>query len=306
MPKATATHPVDLAVATTTGAVGFIVADGLDRFLSSYNPSSTAPKPTDRFTSDGAGTLGNALNVASAPGALRIAAGIGMTAVPAVASTMVDDALGAAALEGVAIGAGVSTIKMLVQNLLLPMLVPKDATNTTLQRSYVARLYPASVAARLYRSQQPSTTGALSGADDPGPYASQPRYMRLLPIHALADSSPYMDTAQALQAGLNDSSVYPDSAEALLRQQAGLRGSSPYPDSHEALRRQAGVSYQPGPPDGPGPGPQDPRDHEDPDCGCAGSMYDSFLGDAPDRGSNGMIHMPMRGTATMTFDRTAR
>ena len=90
----------EFLVAVGTAGVGYVLADGLDRFLATYDPAETDPekKPKDKFTSDGAGTLANTLNVASPPGLMRIGAGVGITAVPAVASMYVNNNWGKAAL----------------------------------------------------------------------------------------------------------------------------------------------------------------------------------------------------------------
>ena len=51
-------------------------------------------------------------------------------------------------LEGLAIGSGINLFKMLWNNFLMPMLVGKDTSDPALQKSYIARLYPAEVAAQ--------------------------------------------------------------------------------------------------------------------------------------------------------------
>jgi len=260
-----------LALAVTSGGFGFLFADALDRFLATYNPSGTE-RPKDKFTSDGAGTLANTLNIASRPGLVRIGAGVGVTAVPAIGSMFVRNPYAKASLEGMAIGAGINLVKSLWSNFLMPMLIGKDVSVPTLQKSYIARLYPAEVSAKINLDQKmtsvsSSGSGALSGAQgrDVGPFA-------------LAAESPYPDAAQALrrETGVRGDSPYPSASQAL---RAGVHGDSPYPDAAQALR--AGVSYAPGPPDGPGPGPQ-AAPHTDPACGCVGdptSRYSAFLGE---------------------------
>jgi hypothetical protein len=183
--KDLASHAGQLALAVVSGGLGFVLADGLDRLLSTYDPTATE-KPKDKFTSDGAGTLANTLNVASSPGLMRIGAGIGMTAIPAVAAMYVDHPFIRSSLEGAAIGAGVSLFKTLWNNFLMPMLIGKDTSTAALQKSYIARLYPAEVAAALNlrqtddagakRTPQTAVSSAGSGAlsappADVGPFA---------------------------------------------------------------------------------------------------------------------------------------
>jgi len=259
----------ELAVAVASAGLGFILADGVDRFLATYNPSD-ATKPTDKFTSDGNGTLANTLNVAAMPNWKRAVAGVGLVAAPAVGAAFVKNPYARSMLEGAAIGAGVNAIKLLVNSVLMPMLIGKDTSTPTLQKSYIARLYPAETAAHINKASSQGAPGALSGAPgangDVGPFA-------------LAGDSPYPDAAQALRAGVSGDSPYPTAAQAL---RAGVSGDSPYPTAAAALRKQAGVGYEPGPPSSPGPGPQ-AEPHTDPACGCVGdptAMFSSFLGES--------------------------
>ena len=266
--------PGGLAMAVVSAGFGYVIADGIDRLIATYNPSATTAPPTDKFTSNGNGTLANTLNVAAMPNWKRVVAGVGVTAVPTVGA-MFTDGYVRSSLEGMAIGAGVNLFKTLWNNVLMPMLVGKDTSQPTLQKSYIARLYPAEVSAHINKAANQPAPGALSGAPagDVGPFA-------------LGGDSPYPDAAQALrqQTGVHGDSPYPTAAEAL-RQQTGVHGDSPYPTAAQALRKEAGVSaWQPGPPTSPGPGPQD----NGADCGCvAGDPqigYASFLGDARRRG----------------------
>lgn len=279
-----------------SGGLGFVFADGIDRLLATYNPSSTEEKPKDKFTSDGNGTLANTLNIASMPGWMRLAAGVGITAVPAVGAAYVKNPLVRASLEGAAFGAGISTFKTLWNNIVMPLLLPKETDTATLQKSYIARLYPAESAARINtrpkaadgsertpeqieqaRRVSSAGSGALSD-QDVGPFA-------------LSGDSPYPDAGQALrqEAGLRGDSPYPDAAQAL---RGGLSGDSPYPDAAQALR--AGVSapaYEPGPPAGPGPGPQaDP--HKEPECACLGDEFLGFVGDAQEQPQDMLFNNP--------------
>ncbi|KKL83061.1 hypothetical protein LCGC14_1978550 [marine sediment metagenome] len=118
----------EFGMAVVSAGFGYIAADGLDRFLATYNPASTEAKPKDKFTSEGAGTLANTLNVASPPGFMRIGAGVGLAAVPAVASYYVDGKFIKSSLQGLALGSGVNLFKTLWNNVLMPMLKPKDTS----------------------------------------------------------------------------------------------------------------------------------------------------------------------------------
>ena len=189
----------ELAIAIGTGALGFVAADFLDRFLATYDPTD-ATKPTDRFTSDGAGTLANTLNVASRPGLVRGGAAVAMAVVPLVGSLFIDQPYVRSSLEGFGIGAAINAVKLLVNNVIMPLLSPKDTSTAGLQKSFIARLYPAEIAASINMAAAPtagqpaavssSGSGALSGADV-GPFA-------------LSAESPYPSAAEALrhQAGM--------------------------------------------------------------------------------------------------------
>lgn len=255
-------HAAEVAGAVAIGGLGFLAADGLDRFLSSYNPSSPS-KPSDKFVSDpnGAGTLANVLNHGASPNWKRGVAAVGAVLVPAGASLAVDEPVAKASLEAIAIGAGISGVRLLVENVILPAFVPKDATTPALQKSIIARLVPAQVAAKMAMAQRPSTTGALSAPADIGPFA-------------MSDSPAYPDAGQALAqrfGQVSGESKYADASEAL---RAGLHD---YPDAAEALRQRAGVSapYTPGPPSLPGPGPSSDSEQT---CGCVGDRFAGFLG----------------------------
>jgi len=102
-------HVAELAVAIGTGSLAYILANGLDRWLATYNPEAANP-PKHKFTSDGAGTLANTLNIASHPSWVRLGAGAGMAALPAVASMFTEHPLLRSSLEGAAVGASVQFI----------------------------------------------------------------------------------------------------------------------------------------------------------------------------------------------------
>ncbi len=163
----------DFLVALGSGGLGFLAADGVDRFLATYNPSSTDPLPTDKFTSNGSGTMANALNVASRPGWKRGAAAAGMVVVPAGAAYFLKNRTAKTVAEGVLIGTAISGLKMLVNSFVMPMLIGKDTSNAALQKSIVVRMFPAESAAFINKANVPSTAGALSGAKDVGPFALQ-------------------------------------------------------------------------------------------------------------------------------------
>lgn len=284
----------EMAMALVSGGLGFVLADGLDRFLATYNPS-TGTRPKDKFTSDGAGTLANTLNVAAKPSIIRIVSGVGATALPAMGAMYSRNPFVRASFEGMTVGAGVSLFKTLWNNLLMPLLTPKDTSPASLQKCVIARLYPAEVAAHINQAAAASgssvPSGALSGPADVGPFA-------------LAGDSPYADAATALRRGsgvqapdyawgTGGDSPYPDAATAF-RRAMGVSGDSPYADAAQALRREAGMGapaghgnpgtpgtgepWSPGPPPGVGPGPQ-ARPHAD--CGCIGedNAFLGFVGD---------------------------
>jgi hypothetical protein len=273
-------NATEMVLATLSGGFGFVLADGLDRFMATYNPSG-ATKPTDKFTSDGTGTLANTLNIAAMPGWKRAVAAVGVTAVPAVGAMFTKkNPYVRASLEGMAIGAGISGFKTLWANVIMPMLIGKDTSVPTLQKSYIARLYPAEVAASVNKAAHNSggsAAGMLSGQADVGPFA-------------LSGDSPYPDAHEALgyKTGVHGDSPYPDAAQAL---RAGVSDDSQYPSAAQALRQMTGMgaplptggppSYMPGPPPGAGPGPQAKSD-----CGCVGDeQYVGFLGDAQEETS---------------------
>ena len=269
--------PGEFALMLGAGGLGFVLADGLDRMLATFDPSSADPRPKDKFTSDGTGSLANTLNIAARPGIGRLAAGVGLTAAPAVGAYFVKNSYARGALEGLAVGAGINLFKTLWNNLLMPMLVGKDTTASPelLKKSYIARLYPAEVAAYINLQAQKGADGKMA----PGPYPAAGVLSEgpadVGPF-ALAGDSPYPSASEVLrhQAGVQGDSPYPTAEQAL---RAGVSGDSPYPSAADALRRQSGVSaWQPGLPTGPGPGPQ-AEPHTDPSCGCVGEN-NPFLG----------------------------
>ena len=267
-----------LALMIGSGGIGFVLADGLDRMLATYNPSGTT-RPTDKFTSDGSGTLANTLNVAAMPNWKRLAAGVGVTAVPAVGAMFVKNPYGRASLEGLAVGAGISTFKMLWNNVLMPMLIGKDTSTPALQKSYIARLYPAEVAAHInQKASQTAVSSAGSGALSEQPSTGVGAPAADVGPFALSGDSPYPSASDALRAGVSGDSPYPSASDAL---RAGVSGDSPYPTAAAALRKEAGLAWQPGPPPGPGPGPQ-AEPHTDPSCGCIGddNPFLGFVGEA--------------------------
>jgi hypothetical protein len=178
-----------------TAVAGFLIADGIDRFLSTYDPAA-ATKPANKFTSDGAGTLANALNVASPPDMWRYGALTALTLVPLGGSLFAKHPMVRAGAEGIGLGAGVKLLSTLWSHVLMPMLVGKDTGVPALQKSWIARLYPAEVSATLNIKSgkaavssggATSTAGTLSGgseqtgvgsARDAGPFALGERFGR--------------------------------------------------------------------------------------------------------------------------------
>lgn len=249
-----------------SGGFGFVLADGIDRLLATYNPSATE-RPKDKFTSDGAGTLGNTLNVASRPGLARAGAAIGVVAVPALGAYYIKNRVVKTALAATAFGASINGFKLIWNNVVMPMLRPSDTSPAALQKSYIARLYPSEVSAAINaakknpdgseRTPQLGVPGALSGPDV-GPFA-------------LAGDPAYPSAAQALTRGV----AGPGQPEWPTAQQALGTGDQQYPSAAQALYKATGqVGWQPGEASTVGPGPQ-PADSAS--CGCAGP-YDAFLG----------------------------
>ena len=165
------------AVALVTSGIGYVLADAVDRFLATYNPDPAKADPNgppkDKFTSNGAGTLANTLNLAASPNIMRLGAGVGLTALPAVASMFVKSPLVRSSLEGLAIGSGIKLFSLFWNNIVMGhLLTPKDQSVAGLQKSVIARLYPAEVAAAINMKQTPPVqqlvatggTGALSDA----------------------------------------------------------------------------------------------------------------------------------------------
>lgn len=263
----------ELGIAVLFGGFGFVLADGVDRFLATYNPSATTAPPTNKFTSTGAGTLGNTLNVAARPNMYRLGAGGGMVVAPLVGAYLARRSPKLrSAFEGMAVGTGIKFFSMLWSNVIMPLFTPKDTSVGSLQKSFIARLYPAEVAAHLnLQANQMNAASAGSGAlsapppqlaggaprADVGPFAV-----------GVAGDSPYPDASQALRkaAGISE---YPT-----VQQSWGTGGpGSDYPTATQAMGRATGIvgenPYSPGPPPGQGPGPQ-ATPHTDPACGCIG------------------------------------
>jgi hypothetical protein len=235
----------EMATAVVSAGIGFVLADGIDRLLATYNPAATEKPPKDKFTSDGAGTLANTLNVASPPNLMRVGAGVGLAAVPAVASMYVGKGFVKTGLQGLALGSGIKLFSTLWNNVLMPMLKPKDTSAAALQKSYIARLYPAEVAASINRKNAGDTkdaqipvssggqAGALSGAQgdvgqppDVGPFA-------------LAANEAYPTAAQALRDETGMSATpgenYPTT------QNVWGTGGGDYPTASQVMTDEAGI-----------------------------------------------------------------
>ncbi len=165
----------ELALAFISGGIGFAVADFVDRYLATYDPSAASP-PTDRFTGGTNGTLANTLNVASPPSILRIGAGVGVTAVFGLGAYVVKNSLGRAALQGAMLGAGINLFKMLWNAYVIGNLLKPAATDqATMQKSLGARLYPAEIVAAQNLAQSPVPYTAPQGLNRPPPGA-QPQH----------------------------------------------------------------------------------------------------------------------------------
>jgi hypothetical protein len=276
---------VEMGTTVLAAGLGFLALDALDRFLATYDPAA-ATKPTDRFTSDGAGTLANALNVASTPNPYRIGAAVVVPALSAWASTAVRNPYGRAALEGLAVGGGVNLIKLVWNNVVMPLLAPKDTSTAGLQKSVIARLYPAEIAAHINMAakQQAVSAGGGSGALSGAPQAGVGAQPDIGPF-ALAGSSDYPDAAEALRkaAGVaGPGGNYPSLQNAWGTGGPGGpaqpgSGTGDYPTAAQAMGTGQPPAYQPGPPPGPGPGPQTEHQHGD-GCGCGVGEANAFLG----------------------------
>jgi len=281
----------ELATAIAFGGFGFILADGVDRLLATYNPSATGAPPTDKFTSTGAGTLGNSLNVASRPNMYRLGAGGGMVAAPLLGAYMARRSpMLRSAFEGMAVGTGIKFFSMLWTNVIMPLFTPKDTSVGSLQKSVIVRLFPSEIAAHLnlqanQTNMASAGSGALSGPPqlDVGPFAV-----------GVAGDSPYPNVEQALRKAASGVSEYPT-----VQQQWGTGGpGSDYPTAQQAMTRATGIvgatapaptpstsgsGWQPGPPTEAGPGPK-AAPHTDPACGC--------IGDDPTIGFAGILGGP--------------
>lgn len=275
----------ELATAAIFGGVGFVIADGLDRFLATYNPSSTTAPPTNKFTSTGTGTLGNSLNVASRPNMYRLGAGGATVVVPIIGAMATKrHPMVRSAFEGMAVGAAIKFFSTLWSNVVMPLFTPKDTSVGSLQKSVIARLYPAEVAAHLnlqanQTNMASAGSGALSGPPqlDVGPFAV-----------GVAGDSPYPNVEQALRSSAGVSE-YPT-----VQNTWGTGGpGGDYPTAAQAMARKTGIvgatapassGWQPGPPSEAGPGPK-AAPHTDPACGCIGDDptigFAGLLGDAP-------------------------
>jgi len=219
-------YAAELALAIGAGSFAYIVANGFDRWLATYNPTADPTKlPKHKFTSDGAGTLANTLNIASHPSWLRIGAGIGVAAAPAIASIFVEHPLLRSSLEGAAVGASVQFIQMLWSNVLVPLFAPKDTSNDGLKKSFIARLYPAEIAAHINEKAQ---TLALTGGTATGLSGAQPSDAPATAGVGAADVGPF---------ALQGPSYYPSAVESLraLAQSAGVNGG------HESNRLETGI-----------------------------------------------------------------
>jgi hypothetical protein len=177
---------LDMGFELGAAAAGYLIADGVSRFLATYDPAA-ANKPANKFTSDGVGTLANALNVASSPDLVRYGVLGAMTLLPLGGSLFVKHPTLRSSIEGIGLGAGIKLVSTLWSSLLMPLLVGKDTSVPALQKSWIARLYPAEVAAALNEKSgtaavssggAASKAGTLSGdsSRDAGPFALGGRF----------------------------------------------------------------------------------------------------------------------------------
>ena len=156
----------ELALAFISGGIGFAVADFLDRYLATYDPSAyqTAGStlPTGIFTG-GNGTQANTLNIASPPSMIRIGAGAGITAAFFVGAHFVKGGMGRAALQGAGLGAGIKLFSMLWNAYVIGnLLKPAAGVNPTTTSVLGLRLYPAEFTAQANLAASP--VGGQAGA----------------------------------------------------------------------------------------------------------------------------------------------
>ena len=186
----------EVILAIISAGLGFAVADFVDRYLATYDPSAATP-PTDRFTGGTNGTLANTLNISSPPSMIRLGAGVGVTALFGLGAYVVKNSLGRSALQGAMVGAGVNLFKLVWNAWVMGnLLKPAAADQATMQKSLGARLYPAEVvAAQNLASNPPAYTSPQGlnrapqqqqhmpaappparpqGVGDPGPFAIAP------------------------------------------------------------------------------------------------------------------------------------
>ena len=197
----------ELALAFISGGLGFVIADFVDRYAATYNPSATGTAPTNKFTagstSTSNGTLANTLNIASPPGLLRIGIGIGITAVPAIGAYLVKNSMGRAALQGMMLGAGIKLFSTLWNAYVMGnLLAPAASDNATMQASLGARVYPSETVAK----QNLAQATVPYSAPNPGLSAPpQPRAFTAAPQRA----APQQQYAQPRQPQYRQSTPYP-------------------------------------------------------------------------------------------------
>lgn len=243
----------ELALAFISGGIGFAVADFLDRYLATYDPSAYqtagATLPTDRFTG-GNGTQANTLNIASPPSMIRIGAGVGVTAAFFVGAKMSRGSMAKAALQGAGLGAGIKLFSTLWNAYVIGKLLKPAAGVNPLTTSVLGlRVYPAELTAQMNLAASP--VGGQSGQPFNPALQGAPRNRLPAPrAGQLGDVGPF---AQQPAANAPPAGMVPGAPAA-----GGSTPSQPQP--MPAPRRQ---------PDGPCA----PRD-----CGCLGDQLPAFLG----------------------------
>jgi len=170
---------------------------------------------------------------------MRIGAGVGLTAVPAVASYYVDGKFFKSTLQGLAIGSGVNLFKTLWNNLLMPMLKPKDTSAAALQKSYIARLYPAEVAASINREAKQTAVssaggaGALSGAPQAG--VAQPPDVGPFALSEMPTAAQALRERAGMGAGATPGGDFPTV------QNVWGTGESDFPTATQAMTEESGL-----------------------------------------------------------------
>jgi len=220
----------EFALSVIAGGLGFVVADFVDRYVATYDPSSTSTPPTDRFTGGTNGTLANALNVASPPSLMRIGVGIGMVALPGIGAYVIKNPMGRAALQGMTLGAAIKVFSVLWNTYVMGnLLKPAGTDATSMKASLGARVYPSETVAKQNLATSPVPYTAPTGLNaPPGQRQLPPPQQRPAPHGVAGDPGPFAQT-QAPPQPQQLAAPAPQMQQPAARPAAvGLSGLSPY------------------------------------------------------------------------------